>query len=375
MSRNLSFWEAVFVIIGTQIGAGILALPYVLSHLGFFWGAVVLFVAAFFSVITAVMLVEALYLTNPRYHYFDLATRYLGRWGGVLVLLLLYSGYTSMLAYVGALGQVFASAASYYGLTSLSSPLAWSVGLWAVISILAYFGLKRSGGFESILAFFIVLLVLTIFLWSVPHMHPYFGRVSLGIFATAFSVSIFAFYSHSIIPEVVQGVRNMGKTVWAIVSAFLISFSLYLLFSYAIMGTLGTRVPEIGTLGLTKLLDPELAFIGFLLPMITVLTSFLSVSVAQTDILQEVFRHRLLAWVLALVPVVLLYLLGVSGFVAMITLSSLGMLAASGIIPPLVLLRARKERRRRLTPISSTLVYVTLAVYAVFFLFTIVSAV
>ena len=375
MARDLGFWEAVFIIIGTQIGAGILALPYVLAHLGYFWGAVVLFTAAFFSVLTAIMLVEALYLSNPNYHYFDLASRYLGGWGKVLVLLMLYAGYGAMLAYVSALGEVMAATAQYYGWTGLANPTLWAVGFWAVISFAALFGLRSSGSLESILSFIIVLLVLTIFVWSIPHSHPYLGRFDLSAFVTAFSVAIFAFYSHSIIPEIVRGVRNMGKTVWAIIAAFSAAFLLYTLFSYALMGVLGENMPEIGTLGLSKLLDPDIAFIGFLFPLLTVLTSFFSISVAQTDILNEVFRNRLVAWVLAVFPALLVYLLGYSGFVKVIALASSGMLAAAGIIPPLVLKRAREEKGRRLTPISDGLINVTIALYGLMFFATLVAAI
>ncbi|NPA77214.1 MAG: hypothetical protein GXN93_05700 [Candidatus Diapherotrites archaeon] len=376
MARSLGFWEAVFIIIGTQIGAGILALPYTLSHLGFFWGSVVLFVAAAFSVLTAVMLVESLYLSNPNYHYFDLASRYLGGWGKILVLLLLYSGYAAMLAYTSAVGQVLAAAAAHYGWGGVfSSSVFWSVALWLLISLAAYFGLRSSGGFESLMAFIIVVLVLTIFVWAIPRMKPYFGTFVPSLFVSAFSVAVFAFYAHSIIPEVVRGVRNMGRTVWAIIVAFSATFLIYTIFSFALMGVLGQNMPEIGTLGLTKMLDPELAFIGFLFPLLTIITSFLSGAVAQTDILTEVFGRRIVAWLAAVLPVIIMYLSGFQGFVRIITLGSLGMIAAAGIIPPLVLLRVRAERRRKLTPISDGLAKLTVALYAVMFVATLVSAV
>ena len=365
----------MFILVGTQIGAGILALPYVLARLGYFWGAVVLFTAAFFSVLTAIMLVEALYLSNPNYHYFDLASRYLGGWGRVLVLLMLYAGYGAMLAYVSALGQVMAATAQYYGLTGLTNPTLWAVGFWAVVSFAALFGLRSSGAVESILAFIIVLLVLTIFVWSIPRSHPYLGKFDLSSFVTAFSVAIFAFYGHGILPELVRGVRNMGKTVWAIITAFSTVFLLYTLFSYALMGVLGENMPEIGTLGLSKLLDPDIAFIGFLFPFLTIVTSFLSAAVAQTDILSEVFRNRLVAWALAVVPALLVYLLGYSGFVRVIAFASLGMLAAAGIIPPLVLKRAREEKGRRLTPISDGLINFTVLLYSLMFVATLVASI
>ena len=366
MRRHLSFFSAVALLIGTQVGAGVLGLPKVLAPLGFFWGPVALFVAAYLLAMTAVMLVEAIYLTNPRYHYFDLASHYLGSFGIILVLTILYAGYAALVAYISGLGQVLSSLAG-------GDPLFWSFIAWAALSAVVFFGLRLSGPAEESLTVFMILLVVTIFLWALPEMQPYTARFDFPSFAIAMGVAVFGFFSHTLIPEVVQGFRNMNKTIIAIFFSFSIVFVTYTLFSLSIMGAAGSEITEIGTLVLAENLGNDLSIIAILLPLLTITTSFIGMGTAQRDILQEIVKNRLLAWIFAVLPPLVLYILGYGAFVGMIWLASLGMIVACGILPPILLLYARKEKRRSLTPIPDWFAYTTLTFFAVLLVYSVLS--
>jgi len=356
--RQLSFFSAVALLVGTQIGAGILGLPKVLAPLGFFWGPVALFITAYLLAMTAVMLVEALYLTNPRYNYFDLASHYLGRFGVILVLTVLYAGYGALIAYISGLGQVLSFFAG-------GDPYFWSFVAWAVLSAAVLFGPRFSGSARESLTVFMILLVVTVFLWALPEMKPYAARFDLSAFAMALGVAIFGFSSHTVIPEVVQGVRNMNKTILAILFAFSIVFIVYALFSLSVIGVAGPEVTEIGTLVLVENLGGDLYFIAILLPLLTIVTSYIGTGIAQRDILQEIFGNRILAWFLAVVPPIVLYIFGYDTFVGMIWLASFGIIVACGILPPVLFLYARKEKRRSLTPIPNWFAYTTLLFFSV----------
>lgn len=368
MRRDLSFLGAVALIIGTQIGAGILGLPKVLAPLGFFWGPVVLFIAALLLAMTAVMLVEAIYLTNPRYHYFDLTSHYLGRFGVILVLTILYAGYGALVAYISGLGQVVASFAG-------GDPRTWAVLAWAVLSAIIFLGLRLSGAAEESLTILMVLLITTIFLWALPEIKPFTMRFDLSAFTVAFSVAVFAFSGHMIIPEVLQGMKSMNRTILAILFAFSLVFVMYAMFSLAIMGVAGQNVPDIGTQALVTNLGSDLTIVAILLPLLTITTSFIGVGIAQRDILREIVRNKLLAWILAVVPPLFVYLAGKDAFVNMIWLASFGILVASGILPPLLLRYARRERRRALTPIPDWFVNATLVFFVLILAYSILGAI
>ncbi len=368
MRRDLSFLGAVALLIGTQVGAGILGLPKVLAPLGFFWGTVTLFIAGLLLALTAIMLVEALYLTNPRYHYFDLTEHHLGRRAAALIILaILYSGYGALVAYTSGLG---ATLATIFG----GSPQFWALVSWAVLSAIVLLGLRISGAAEESLTLLMVLLITTIFLWALPQMHPYSHAFSLSSFVVAFGVAVFAFSGHLVVPEIVQGVRNMGRTNSAILAAFSLVFVLYAAFALAIMGVSGPNVPDIGTNALTGRGGEDLFYIAVLLPLLTITTSFIGIGVAQTDILKEIVRNRPLAWALAVFPPVIIYLLGLKSFVNAIWLASFGIIVASGILPPYLLMRSRRERKRRLTPIPDSLVSATFWFFSIFLAYSIISA-
>lgn len=368
MRRDLSFLGALALLVGTQIGAGILGLPKVLAPLGFFWGTVVLFLSGMLLALTAIMLVEALYLTNPRYHYFELTEHHLGpRMAFLLTLAILYAGYGALIAYTAGLGSILADV---FG----GSPQLWAGIAWAVLSVIILLGLRISGAAEESLTILMILLISTIFLWALPEMRVYTARFDLVSFTVAFGVAVFAFSGHLVIPEIVQGVKNMGRTIMAILAAFSLVFLMYTFFSLAITGVAGENVPEIGTEALVENLGTDLAFIAILLPFLTITTSFIGMGIAQKDILRELVRNRFLAWLLAVFPPILVYYLGAQSFVGAIWLASFGILVASGILPPLLLIRARRERRRALTPLPDWLVSTVLAFFALILLYSVVSA-
>jgi len=367
--RDLTFLGALALLVGTQIGAGILGLPKVLAPLGFFWGTAVLFFAAMALAMTAIMLVEALYLTNPRYHYFELTEHHLGRRAAILLILaILYAGYGSLVAYTAGLGDILASVLG-------GSPRFWAVASWAVLSIIVFLGLRVSGAAEESLTILMILLIATIFLWALPEMKPYSRPFDVSAFVVAFGVAVFAFSGHLVVPEIIQGVKNMNRTNLVILAAFSVVFLMYAFFALAIMGVAGMDVPDIGTKALVQNVGSDLSLIAVLLPLLTITTSFIGVGIAQRDILGEIVRNRVLAWLLALLPPVIIYLMGAGSFVSAIWLASFGIIIASGILPPLLLKFARKERRRALTPIPDWLVDATLLFFALVLVYSIISAV
>ncbi len=369
MRRDLTFLGALALLVGTQIGAGILGLPKVLAPLGFFWGTAVLFFAAMALAMTAIMLVEALYLTNPRYHYFELTEHHLGRRAAILLILaILYAGYGSLVAYTAGLGDILASVLG-------GSPRFWAVASWAVLSIIVFLGLRVSGAAEESLTILMILLIATIFLWALPEMKPYSRPFDVSAFVVAFGVAVFAFSGHLVVPEIIQGVKNMNRTNLVILAAFSVVFLMYAFFALAIMGVAGMDVPDIGTKALVQNVGSDLSLIAVLLPLLTITTSFIGVGIAQRDILGEIVRNRVLAWLLALLPPVIIYLMGAGSFVSAIWLASFGIIIASGILPPLLLKFARKERRRALTPIPDWLVDATLLFFALVLVYSIISAV
>ncbi len=353
--RRLTFWEAVFLLVGTQIGAGILGLPKVVAGLGTFWGSAAIFLAGVLTLFTAIFLLEALYQTNPRYHIYDLSRHYLGKIGIILTLAVLYSGYGALTAYIGGMAEILES---LFGIPAVVG----GVAFWIIFGAIVYRGLKLSGVTEEALNLFMLLLLATIVVWVVPHSSTYVRPFDLSKFFTAFSVAVFAFFGHVVIPEIAREFRNPYKSAAVVVTAFSITLLVYLVFSLSIAGVTKENTTDIATEGLIPILGKYFALVAYTFPVLTISTSFIGVGLGQVDILREMIRNRHVAWILALLPPLLLFVLGFRAFVETIFLSSLGLLIAGGILPPILFILSRRHHRP-IYYIDTRFAYVVLAFF------------
>lgn len=324
------------------MGMGILLLPKILAPLGLFWGSVVLFIMAFFLAMTAIMLVEVAYLTVPRYTYFDLASHYLGRLGIVSVVATLLAGYGAVLTYVSGLGKLFAG---YFG----GESLIWSFLIWMPLSLILLFGTRISSSMRESLVVLIALLVITAFLWALPEFEVRTNPFDFSAFVSALGISVFAFPLHIIIPYVLHGVRNMNKTIITILISFAVAFALYVLF----FSSVGADVWEGPVL---RSMDGDLSSVLVTLPFLAVVVS----SVCVGAVLPSIFRNWRIAGITILALPLLASFLGVDT----VWPSVVGTTLVSGIIPPILFILARKERRRSLTPLPNWFAYLTIAFFS-----------
>ncbi len=360
--RRLTFWEAVFLLVGTQIGAGVLGLPKVVAPLGTVWGSAAILLAGLLTLLTAIFLLEALYQTNPRYHIYDLSRHYLGKWGVLLTAAIVYSGYGALTAYVAGASAIIAP------LLGLPETVV-GILFWLALGFVVYRGLKFSGATEEALNFFMLLLFATVIVWALPHSSTYTEPFALSPFVKAFSVAVFAFFGHVIIPEIAREFRNRYAAAMVVVTAFTITMLVYLLFSLTVAGVSRLSTTDIATLGIINVVGPYFAPVAYLLPLLTISTSFIGVGLAQTDLLREVVGSRRLSILLALLPPLLLFVLGLRAFVETIFLSSLGILVASGILPPILLILSRRHRKP-LYLVDTRLAYAILGVFTLILIYS-----
>ena len=333
-------WKTVALLTGTQIGAGVLGLPYAIKGLGFFWGTTAILLASLLTYITALFLVDALYRTNPNYHLFELVEHHYGPIGSYLfTLFILISAYGAMTAYLVGMGE------SIQYFIHVSAVID-AVVLWALLSYTIYAGIRLSSDVESAGTFLLVLLFLITILWAIPFIKPYHVPISaqnLSLFFTAVSVSIFAFFIHLIIPEAVRSLRNKKEVAEALGITFLISTTIYILYSLAVIGVLGDKTPEISIFGLVPIFGSIFGPIAYLRPLLTMLTSFLGVGLGSMDMLSEFIRKKYISASIVLVPPLLMYLLHVSFFQSLV-FGAVGLILAGGIVPSLLVLTMKRRR-------------------------------
>ena len=284
LSVEAEEWKAVALIIGTQIGAGVLSLPFAIKGLGFFWGTVSILFASILMFLTALFLLEALYVTNPNYHLFDLMEHHFGKVGALTFLtIIVLAVYGALSAYLQGMSE-----ALYY---LLGTPITWvGILLWALLSYVVFKGLKFSSTVETAAVFLMGLLFFVTFLWAVASglkiYHIPLDKAGITTFFTAFSVAVFAFFTHLVIPEVIRITRSKMKAVRAISIAFALTTLIYVLFSLAVIGILGDKTPEVSVFGLVDIFGTYFAPIAYLIPIFTMLTSFVGVSLGTPDMVR-----------------------------------------------------------------------------------------
>ncbi|AEH24992.1 aromatic amino acid transport family protein [Pyrococcus yayanosii] len=337
--------EALAILVGTQIGAGVLGLPYAAKSVGLIPALAVLVAVMLLMLFTARIVLDfsarIVLDFSARMNGAQLSTiakKALGRGGGVLMFVsVTIMSFGALLAYIAGMGSVFSS------LFGISETLG-AIIFWALASLVIYLGLEASGKSELIMSFFMLILFLVVAVMLLPK-----GRLENALYMSGeglwaiVGVSIFALGCHTVIPDVYKGLGSYEETKRLLTWAFIIPTVIYALFMASFLLVFGQDTPQIATQALEKLYGRTGLILGNLIPLFAITTSYIGIGLAQLSNVEEYLRvNRKLAWVLTVIPPLVVYLSGVGDFV-----SVLGVAGDTGdlmafIVLPLVIYLANK---------------------------------
>jgi tyrosine-specific transport protein len=233
------FLSALFLVGGTTIGGGMLALPVVTGYSGFFPSLVVMGVCCLFMTLSALMLVEVSLWMEEGAHVVTMTERLLGRFGKIVSwILYLFICYASNVAYTAAAGSqialvfqktfnIFISKEVSGGLflfffssfIMMGSSLVGRVNTTLFIGmILAYLSLLGSGLSEIKLSFLELqnwsssLMGLPFFLTSfsfqtmVPSLTPYLNRNRKALYGSIIGGTVLAFVIYALWQMLILGI-------------------------------------------------------------------------------------------------------------------------------------------------------------------------
>lgn len=320
-----------------MIGAGVLGIPYVVMKSGFGYGMISMVVVAIAILITMLYLGEIAQRTKSNHQLAGYAAKYLGKKGKVIMFISVAFGiYAAILAYLIAEGQSLSFI--FFGHTEYA--FAFGLIFWAVMSALVYFGIKALEEGEVVGVVLIIILILGVVIYSINKID-----VSNLIYNNSaflflpFGVILFAFLAFSAVPEVE---RIIGKEKWrmkrSIIAAHIIVFTIYTIFAAVVLGTYGTNTPPIATLALGK------AFV--LLGILTIFTSYLSLSIAFIDSLRFDFKKsKRSAWLWTIiVPLIIYIILQLFQSANFTTVLGIGGVISGGLAAILILFIAKKAK-------------------------------
>jgi tyrosine-specific transport protein len=295
---------SILLIVGTSIGAGMLALPLATAQLGFLGSIVLLFACWFVMTIGALYVLEANLWLPLNSHLISMAKATVGPIGQIIAwltyLLLLYS---LMCAYVAGGSDLFHN---LFALANFQFPSYFAVfGFTIIFGLVVCLGIhitdyvNRGLMIIKLSAFFLLVGLLMPFI-SVDKLVKFHG-INPG-FTTALMVTITSFGFSAIVPSLrIYFAGDNRRLKQAIIFGSLVPLICYIFWDMVIMGI----IPFHGANGLASIMQSQgeasglvnslnanvsqglSAFFVKLFTSISVVTSFLGVALCLSDFLAD----------------------------------------------------------------------------------------
>jgi len=334
VEKTITPKEGLAILIGTQVGAGVLGLPYAASQVGLIPAFGIIVGVMLLMLFTALIILK-LSSEMRGAQMSTIAQKTLGKIGGwVMYLSIVLMSFGALLAYVAGMGSVFTS---LFGINDTIGALIF----WILASTVIYLGLEASGKTELIMSYVMLILFIGIAGMLLPHAKLENGLyVEIGGFLSMTGVAIFSLGCHTVIPDVYKGIGDYDKAKKVVIGAFLIPTIIYAIFMIVFLLVFGRDTPQIATQGLETIYGRIGNIVGNAIPLIAITTSYIGVGLAQQSNSREFLRlKKPVAWVLTTVPPIMIYLLGVKNFADVLAFAGdTGDLLAFIILPILIML-------------------------------------
>jgi tyrosine-specific transport protein len=343
------FIEAVLILSGTIIGAGMFAIPLSFARAGFILGTIELVILA--GVVAAIHLLygEVVAQTPSSHRLPGYVRLYLGRTGAALAWGSAVFGIIgALLAYI-IVGSLFLDA-----LLGSIAPEAWQF-FWATAIVAAgaaitLFPLKKEAAINGVLTVLLIGFILFLIAFLLPRVEPSnLSGFEVSEALTPYGVLLFALSGGTVIPDLVAVLgRNRPKIRLAVMLGSLVPAVLYFLFALAVVGALGTRASEETVRGLGTLDGQSLVIVGSVVGFLAVFTSFIVLQSSFQAMLRLDFGLRpRWAWLSGAAAPFFLYVLGLRDFLAIV--GAVGAIAI-GIDTALILAMYSRLRKRHSGP-------------------------
>ncbi len=334
-----SFFEAIAVLVGTTIGAGVLGIPYVIAKAGFLTGLITIVFVGLMIIILNLYLGEVCSRTKGRHQLVGYAERYLGKWGKVAM------SFSSMTGAYGALiAYMLGVSYSLNNLIGVNKIVAMLI-FFAVASFLVYLGLKTIAHWEFIVNGLVLLIILFIFFISFSHFNvSNLVGFSMKGLLLPYGVIFFAFIGTAAIPDMKSLLEHSKERLKkAVIIGSLIPLAAYVIFTVGVLAVTGAGTTEIATIGLGEVLGNYMLIIGNLFACLAMFTSFLAIGLALLWIYQYDYKLKKgMSWFLTVFPPLAVALSGLAGFVQVIGITGAVAGGVEGILIVMMHRRAKK---------------------------------
>jgi len=343
---------AITTLVGTIVGAGMLGIPYVLAKAGFVYGSIMILAIGIAFIFLNLFVGEVVLRTKGHHQLTGYAEKYLGLTGKRFMMFsMLINIYGALIAYLIGEGTTL------HAIFGFGTPLMYTLIFFAICSFIIYRGIKATGMTELILISLLLLIVVIIGIFSYNQMN----LSNLSVFHPAaffipYGVVLFALMGSPAIPEIKE---VLGKEKYKMKKAILIGSSvpivLYLVFAFIVISIVGLdnfslleANQRIATVALSIYSNQILGLLANLIAVLAMFTSFLTLGLALVDMYRydyDLSRHTALA--LTLFFPLIVVLVGLTSFIAVLSLTGALAGGIDGILVILMYWKAKKLGTRK----------------------------
>lgn len=347
---KLTLYEAAAIIVGANIGSGILGLAYSSRKAGWPILLIWLIVAGVFTTFSMLYVAETALRTRKPLQLPGLAEKYVGKLGAVLVFISVCANSLGcMIAYTSGSGNILCT---LFGLPNWAGSLVFTVPCVLVV----WLGLKATGLWEKFMSTGMVVLLGIIVLASFLSGKADVSRAMYSDWMYAvplLSSAIFCYIAQYAVPELARGMRHTPKKLpVAIIAGMFVTGVLLAVVPLAVLSLTGAdEVTEVATLAWGQALGTWALYTANIFALCAMMTSYWAVGGSMLTNIVDMFKlkdeHDTKTRVIAIVCTALPpFILAYGGFVSFV--DAIGLAGTFGgvimsIVPVMMVNSARKK--------------------------------
>ncbi|MDE9494675.1 tyrosine transporter TyrP [Xenorhabdus bovienii] len=359
---------SIFIVAGTTIGAGMLAMPLASAGVGF--GTTLVMLVALWALMsyTALLLVEVYQYNEPDTGLGTIAKHYLGLKGQLLTgFSMLFLMYALTSAYISGAGELLTSSINEWAGSSFS--LSTGVILFTLVAGAVVCIGTSSVDFINRIFFsaklIFLILMLGLMMPHIRHVNLLSLPVEQGLVLSAIPVIFTSFGFHGSVPSIVRYMKgDIRKLRWIFIIGSAIPLAAYIFWQ---LGTLGSIAPTsfMGILaeksGLDGLLgairhvvaSPQTELSVRMFANLALVTSFLGVALGLFDFLADLFKRqdniagRFQTGLLTFVPPLVFALFYPKGFIMALGYAAAALSILALLLPSILVFKVRQQHKRQ----------------------------
>ncbi|NDK97858.1 tyrosine transporter TyrP [Photorhabdus bodei] len=365
--KNRTF-GSTFIIAGTTIGAGMLAMPLATAGVGFGVSLIMLVGLWVLMSYTALLLVETYQYESPDTGLGTLAQRYLGNGGKMLAgFSMMFLMYALTSAYISGAGELLTVSLNKW--LNLSLPASVGVILFTVIGGgVVCIGTSSVDMVNRVIfsaKIIFLVLMLGMMMPHVQHINLLTMPLEQGLILSSIPVIFTSFGFHGSVPSIVKYMDgDIRRLRWVFIIGSAIPLFAYILWQLATLGSINSSTfvdilaENAGLNGLLHSIrevvaSPKTELAVQMFANLALATSFLGVTLGLFDFLGDLFKRknsvagRMQTGLLTFVPPLIFALFYPKGFVMALGYAAIALSILALVLPSLLAYKSRQQNERR----------------------------